>query len=79
MHTYTVKIPSKKAFLSLKSYLEFLGGTIVEENKTINHASPKTNLQQALEDVENENFAFSGSFEEFQHYLDEISTEECTQ
>jgi hypothetical protein len=72
-----VSFRSKKDFLYFKSYLNACGGTIDEEINVpkTNGAKKKTELEQAIEDMENENYAFRGTFEEFKQSVNEIFNE----
>jgi hypothetical protein len=61
MYTYTVSLPdNSKSLSSLKSYLKTLGGAVIEKK-----ATAKTNLQEALEDVEKGNLIHCENYDDY--------------
>lgn len=68
MYTFTISVPQKKDFLPIKSYIEGLGvNVVIEEVESI---KKKTELDQALEDLEAGNLIHYGTIEEFSKRID---------
>jgi len=68
MYTFTVSVPTRKDFIPIKSYIEDLGvHAVVKEVKN----TKKSELAQALEDLENGNLIHYGTVENFSEKIDQ--------
>ena len=68
MYTFTISVPTKKDFLPIKSYIKYLGvSAVIKEAKSIKR---KSELDQALEDLENGNLIHYGTIGEFSEKID---------
>jgi hypothetical protein len=64
MYTYTITVPTKKAFSLLVPHIKEIGGSVLQERKTLKKTK-KTGLEQALEDIEKGNLIHYGTIEEY--------------
>ena len=68
MYTFAISVPQKKDFLPIKSYIKDLGvNAVIKEIKSVER---KSELDQALEDLENGNLIHYGTIEEFSKGID---------
>jgi len=71
MYTFTISVPTKRDFIPIKSYIKDLGvNAVVKEIKN----TKKTELNQALEDLEKGNLIHYGTVEEFSEKIDKYFT-----